>query len=352
MRGKIRLAWISTYNSRCGLATHSADLLAHFDRDVYDIAILANDAQPVGPDPAELVRLWPDAAGSLAAVRRFIGGCDAVLVNFHPSLIALDELAETLLTAQKNGADTYVILHKTCDTATEGGLVSLQSIAGVLRQCTALIVHSGADLARLQGFGIAANVTMIPLGVSDRPPLRAGAVRGRQGLRRRGPIIGSFGFLLPPKGLPQLVEGFGVLRRDFPEALLLLLTAEYPAPESVKERARILARIRDLRLQEHVRLIDEFLAVDEILFLLAACDLTVFAYQGSDESDSGAVRLGLAAGRPVLTTPLPIFANLSDSVHTLAGGGAADIAAGVESVLRDRELSTSLLRRQRQWISG
>src|SRR5207302_4856464 len=110
-RRKIRLAWVSPYNSRCGLATHSEHLLEHFDRGVFDITVIANHEEPVSPDPAELVRLWPDLSGSLAAVREFIRSFDAVFVNFHFSLIEIDELAATLLVAQSAGIDTHVTLH-------------------------------------------------------------------------------------------------------------------------------------------------------------------------------------------------------------------------------------------------
>ena len=96
MNRKIHLAWVSTYNSRCGLATHSEHLLAHFDRQVYEITVIANHEAPVKPDPANLVRLWPDRSGTLASVRDFIRTFDALFVNFHFSLIDIHDLAELL----------------------------------------------------------------------------------------------------------------------------------------------------------------------------------------------------------------------------------------------------------------
>lgn len=62
------------------------------------------------------------------------------------------------------------------------------------------------------------------------------------------------------------------------------------------------------------------------------------------------MRLGLAAGRPVATTPLPIFANLAGIIHPLAGGSAADIAAGIIALLRDPDRCAFLLQRQRDWV--
>lgn len=350
MRRKIRLAWISTFNSRCGLATHSEDLLEHFAPDVYDIVVVADRREPLKPDPPYVRRLWPDAAGSFATVRDFIAGFDAVFVNFHPALIAIDELEQTLRSAQLAGIATFVNLHKTRDTDIDGRNVSLRDIAPALRGSTRVIVHTAADVARLEALGVADNVAMIPLGVVDQPPFDRARVRNLLDLQRFHPILGSFGFLLPQKGLPQLIEAFALVLHHFPDAMLLMLNAEYPAAESAEERENCRELIRDLALGERVRLIDAFLATDEILFLLNACDLTVFPYQASDESESSAVRLGLAAQRPVATTPLPIFANLSGFVHPLAGIAAADIAEGIVTLLRDPARAAELLARQREWI--
>jgi glycosyltransferase involved in cell wall biosynthesis len=352
MNRKIRLAWVSTYNSRCGLATHSEHLLEHFDREFYDITVIGNHAEPVGPDPANLVRLWPDRSGSLASVRDFIRNFDAVFVNFHFSLMEVHDMAEMLRAAQLAAIDTYVTLHKTIDTMIDGRAVSLQEIAEVLRSCTRLIVHTEADIARLKTFGIIDNVVMIPPGVVDRPALSVATLRTLLSLPQHDPIVGTFGFLLPPKGLQQLIHAFALVLRHIPDATLLMLNAEYPGTvDSAEERERCLALIGELGLEDRVKLIDEFLETEEILLLLNACDLTVFSYQDSAESDSGAVRLGLAAGRPVATTPLPIFANLTGVVHQLSGSTAPDIAEGIVALIENPDFAAAIVRRQRDWIS-
>jgi tetratricopeptide (TPR) repeat protein len=99
-----------------------------------------------------------------------------------------------------------------------------------------------------------------------------------------------------------------------------------------------------------LRLINDFLDIEETLFLLSACDAIVYAYQRTEESASGAVRLGLAAGRPVLVTPLPVFSDLSDIVYQLPGTEPRKIAQGILSLLDDEDRKTEVLRRQRDWV--
>src|SRR6516165_9798697 len=129
-----------------------------------------------------------------------------------------------------------------------------------------------------------------------------------------------------------------------------MLNADYPTPESAEQRERSLALLRLLEIEDHVRMVTEFLEVEETLFLLNACDAIVFPYRQSEESASGAVRLGLAAGRPVLTTPLPIFSDLSAIVYQLPGTEAPDIAQGILSLLDDEEGKAEILQRQRDWV--
>src|ERR1700745_3398258 len=138
--------------------------------------------------------------------------------------------------------------------------------------------------------------------------------------------------------------------RSYPYAYLLMVNADYPVPASQEVRDRCLALTRLLDIEGQVSLINQFLETEETLFLLSACDAIVFPYQQSQESASGAVRLGLAAGRPVLTTPLPVFADLAEVVQQLPGTDATAITEGILSVLGDAGRRTEILQRQRRWF--
>jgi tetratricopeptide (TPR) repeat protein len=219
-----------------------------------------------------------------------------------------------------------------------------------LQSCTRIFVHSLEDVNRLRECGVTANVVLLPHGVIDHAAPNAGAVRGLIGLSGCDPVIGTFGFLLPDKGLMELIHSFALILRAYPSAYLLLANADYPTPESQEERERCLALARLLEIEGRMSLINEFLDIEETLFLLSACDVLVFPYQRSEESASGAVRLGLSAGRPVLTTPLPVFSDLSNIVYQLPGADARAIAEGILAVLGDDDRMVAILQRQREWV--
>src|SRR6516165_7809948 len=352
MRRKLRLGWVSTYNARCGIATHSQHLLEFFDKDAFDITILADDQEAVGPDPDNVVRLWSKDGSGLANVTNHLitGRFDAALFQYNAAFFDADYFADALVALSDAGISTFVMMHRTRHLENYYSLFSHRKLTGALQTCDRIFVHGLDDVNRLRECGLTENVVLLAHGVIERSTMDMDAVRNLLGLSDFSPVIGTFGFLLPGKGLTELIHGFALMLRAHPSAYLLMLNADYPTPESQQQREHCLALVRLLEIEGHVRLINEFLDIEETLLLLSACDAIVFPYRQSEESASGAVRLGLATGRPVLTTPLPIFSDLSEIVYQLPGTEAWEIAEGILSLLDDEDRKTDILRRQRDWV--
>lgn len=322
-----KVGWISTWNSRCGIATYSQHLTALWPTE--RLFVLANrDAEPLGAEPdagPTMARVWSrddfDAATLAESLLR--AGCEAVVAQHHPGLFsasALGALAERLAA---HGIRTYATLHNTA-----------QLDAAAARTLTAvhrLLVHTADDLNRLWTLGLAERATLFPHGIYPRPAA-AGDLPERLGLAGKR-IVATFGFLMPHKGLAEVLEAFAALAPRHPDLHLLMLNATFPAAHSFAEAERLATEIRARRLTERVTLVTDFLPDAHALTLLATADTAVFAYQNTDESASGAVRMAIAAGCPVLATPLPIFADVAEAVSFLPGRDPAAIAAGLEAEL-------------------
>jgi glycosyltransferase involved in cell wall biosynthesis len=352
MRRKLRLGWVSTYNARCGIAAHSEHLLEFFDKTAFEITIFADDQKATRPDPDNVMRLWSKDGGGLSRVRDYLieNRFDAAFFQHNFSFFDFGEFADTLIALSDAGMNTFVTFHRTKDLVNHHGPSAHQKMTQALQSCARIFVHSLEDVDRLRQSDVTENVVLLSHGVIDRTALDTDAVRSLVGLSDFSPVIGTFGFLLPGKGLRELIYSLALILRAYPAAYLLMINADYPTAESQQEREHCLALIRLLEIEGHLRLINEFLDVEEALFLLSACDAIVFPYQRSDESASGAARLGLAAGRPVLTTPLPIFSDLSEIVYRLPGTEPREIAEGILSFLEDEDRKTEILQRQRDWV--
>lgn len=347
---ELELGCVTTWNSRCGIAVYSRKLLSSaLDR----VLILANDdARLTAADgPERVARCWTSGSGDdLNRLRQAIldAGLKQVLIQFNFSFFRLDALARLLDDLHRQGIQTLITFHSTADVGSGAEAKTLRALLPQLGRCTRILVHGVQDLNRLKSWGLSANVTLFPHGVEPYRPAVAGTAPAHLKGRR---IIAGYGFLLPHKGIGPLIEAFAQLGSRHSDTHLLLVNAEYPVPESLREANACRERIERLGLQDRVTFITDFLEDSESLAWLALAELIVFPYQHTQESSSAAVRWGLATGRPVLCTPLDIFEDVAEAVVSLPGASVSAIAAGIEDWFgRSRRQKREQAERQARWL--
>lgn len=318
----LRTGWVTTWNTRCGIATYSSNLVAGLSEPVAILA--ADDSDRTFDDGAEVVRCWTRGSGDdLSRLSREIDRLQlqAIVIQFQYSFFDFPHFARFLEAQKRAGRVVVALLHATVDAA-ENMAKQLHMLAPALAGCDRVLVHSIADLNRLKALGVERNTALFPHGIMDAP-----AIPERD--PGRALHIASYGFFLPHKGLQELIEAVAIIRDKGMDVRLTMVNAEYPDTVSLDQIRKAEQRIRGLRLQGHVRMVTDFLRDQDSLALLQEADVVVFPYQGTGESASGAVRYGLAAGRPVAVTPIPIFDDVGDIVHRMPGTTPADLAKGL-----------------------
>jgi glycosyltransferase involved in cell wall biosynthesis len=329
-----RVGWISTWGSRCGIAAYSEHLSAAFPADSITIFAPSNET-PERNDPVNLVRNWTLGAGQLDEVARHARelDLDMLIVQFHWAFFSLDALAQLASAMSTAGVKVFIDIHNT-KSGPSGRI--LANALPALAKCARILAHTLDDIRRLKRLGLSDNVTLFPLGVYPVPlPDAATLAAQREALSLGGKtVLASYGFLMPHKGLLQLLDAMPELLRTQPQLHLLMVNAYYSDTASAGELARIEQRIAALGLENSVTLKTDFLPEVESIALLAVADLVVFPYQNTEESASAAVRMALSAGLPTAVTPLPIFADVADAVDVLPGTDAQALATGLAELLR------------------
>ena len=326
--GEQRIGWITTWNTKCGIATYSSHLIHSLPGDVTVFAAHAPERTAV--DGTEVMRSWEqgdhDTLDELAAAID-AAGMTTLVLQFNYGFFQLERLAEFLLAQRAAGRIVVVTLHATIDPA-HVQHKRLEILVPALRACQRILVHAPADLNRLKRHGLLDNVTLFPHGILDwpEPAPRTSGKRFE---------IASYGFFLPHKGLPQLVEALALLHRDGRDVRLNMVNAEYPIADSAQLVKQVKELARTLSVSHLVEFCTDFLEDEASLARLAAADLVVFPYQNTGESASGAVRYGLASGRPVAVTPLAIFDDVQTVTFRLPGQTPQDIAAGIAALMDD-----------------
>jgi glycosyltransferase involved in cell wall biosynthesis len=170
-----------------------------------------------------------------------------------------------------------------------------------LRHATGIVCVS-YSLASLMGkIGVAEERLCVVHNAIDHAMFQPGAsaaARARLGLDARAPLVVSVGHLIPRKRHHVLVEAFARVVERLPRAELAIIGSD-----GVDRRYAALVRrlVGDLGLAARVRLIGNVAPTQVAEWLRAS---SVFALATAREGCCNAILEALAAGTPVVTTPV------------------------------------------------
>ena len=292
-----KIGWITTWNTKCGIATYSKHLINAMPQRVTVLA--AHTEVQTEQDSSNVSRCWHAGEVDLLedlsqAIEK--NTLDTVVIQFNYGFFNFEHFSRFLETQISQGRTIILMLHATTDPV-HAPQKRLEKLVPVLKKCNRLLVHAPGDLNRLKAHGLVDNVTLFPHGVLDWVPATTKKLQNNF-------TIASYGFFLPHKGLFELIDAVKLLVDSGQNIKLKMINAEYPIPESAEMVKQARAKVIKLGMEPYVEIVSDFLPDEESLLHLSSADLIVFPYQETGESSSAAVRYGLASGKPVAVTPL------------------------------------------------
>jgi len=346
-----KLGWISTWGTKCGIATYSKFFIDNFLKNDFDTTIFANIVEEKDiihhHNSENVKRVWMDASEQnldplyTAIIESKI---ETIMIQFNFGFFNLYALEELIQKLQQLKIKIFITFHSVEDVNKEDFKASLGWIRSRLNSIERLFVHNISDLNILKSFNLIENVALFPHGVLKRASNREKSISNKK-------IIASYGFLLPHKGILELIEAFILLKnRNHNNIHLLLINALYPNPISDEYLKRCQKRIKQSGVEDDITMINDFLSDKDSFDYLDSADIIVMPYKQTQESSSAAVRYAISTQKPVLCTPINIFRDVDTIVHFSKSNTAEDISESLNLLLKDSVLLKSKQEIQKRWI--
>lgn len=234
---------------------------------------------------------------------------DALWLQYHPSFYAqsmLDWMGEALPKTQY--ARKIMTVHNP-----EG----LKQRA-FLNAFSDIVVHNESAKERLSPI-TRARLHVIPHFIYSREAL---AMQRPSATFR----VATVGFAAENKRVPHLIDAFAIASALNPNMRLSILTSPFGTHSAHFEMSRIISKINRSSV---TAAIDADLGSKSMPYLLgelSRAHLLCLPYAGTTESASGAARLGIAAGVPILRSKSSIFSDLPGGDITLQDDQAETLA--------------------------
>jgi glycosyltransferase involved in cell wall biosynthesis len=214
-----------------------------------------------------------------------------------------------------------------------------------------IICHSDHVRARLEAeFSVPeAKISVIPHGpfFYDRPASGLDETLRSFELEPDKVLVLWQGIIFPYKGIDLLLRSWQQVEADVADACLVI--AGTGAPELLEQ---IRGQVKDLDLKR-VKLHFRFISTEELVTLYRASDVVVYPYRAI--TTSGALATGLALGKAIIASDLPVFRELltdRENAFLVDPENSVELAGALTKLIQDRVLREQFARKVREMNFG
>jgi glycosyltransferase involved in cell wall biosynthesis len=160
-------------------------------------------------------------------------------------------------------------------------------------------------------------------------------------------VLSTFGLLGSSKSIETTLDALPVIVSQFSDVLFLILGKTHPGVvklEGEQYRTWLEDKVKELKLENNVRFVNEYLPLPVLLKYLQLTDIYLFTSKDSNQAVSGTFSYAVSCGCPVISTPIPHAKEILNNDNGLLVDfeNAEQLSKAVITLLADKNLRAEI----------
>lgn len=346
----MNIAILSTYPPReCGIASFSKDLMTNITLWGQQVSIVAlSDRSETYQYPPEVIfEITEDMRDDYHIAAEFINNAeiDVVFIEHEYGIFGGDN-GEFVLDFASNLKKPFILNTHTVLPEPNPGQRTILSKLGLKSSAVVCMSHRSAQLMNKVYRTPMEKIFVLPHGVPIFKEQPREVLKAAYGLENR-PIITTFGFIGPGKGIELGIKAVAALKDKYPSIVYLVAGETHPnlkkrMGESYRES--LVELIESLQMGDNIKFINRYTSLEELGEVLYMTDIYLTPYPHRNQAVSGTLSYAIGVGRAIVSTPyeysLEVLAQGRGLIATEADPKA--LATLIDDILANPELKAQL----------
>lgn len=297
----------------CGIATFSQDLIAAL-QDQFEqsfncsICALESDAeQHVYPMQPRFIlnTSQRNAFVKTAFLINHSDNIDLVVIQHEFGFFA-DKEPDFKLFFESILKPVVFVFHTVLPSPSKELLDKIQDLAAI--SASIVVMTNDAAKILIDDYNIAAyKISVIPHGTHLVLPLNKNTLKKKYNLTGFK-VLSTFGLLGSSKSIETTLMALPEILLHHPDVLFLVLGKTHPSivkKDGEKYRHYLESLVFELKLENNVKFVNEYLSLPNLLEYLQLTDIYLFTSKDPNQAVSGTFSYAISSGCPVISTPIP-----------------------------------------------
>ncbi len=310
----MKITYIATYPPReCGIGTFTGNLFKSMigeneqkeqGHEGFVIAINDNDLTYKYPAEVKLTIRQDHQEDYLKAVKYInLSGADVCILQHEFGIFGGQSGVYILPLLHRLEIPIIVTLHTILKTPSYNEKAVLKEICKMAHKIV-VMSHKAVDFLVSIYDVPKEKIALIEHGVPD---IRFSPEKCKKEFKlERKKVLLTFGFIGRSKGIETVIKALPEVVKNHPEILYMVLGKTHPnvlRHSGEEYRTFLLRLVKNLKLENHVTFLNEFIDEQELFKYLYACDIYITPYLNEAQITSGTLSYAVGVGAAVLSTP-------------------------------------------------